>query len=116
MTIHIGKVCYQAMTEAPDEKRRVISPAQVRAARAWLSWSQQELAKRAGLSTGSISSFECGGSKAHDATATRLRETLEAAGVEFQFHQSQPIGIGGPTETVWKPRVKPRHRHLILGD
>jgi transcriptional regulator with XRE-family HTH domain len=70
-----------------------ITSAQLRAARAWLNWSQAELAKEAGVSKGAVNRFEQGASLPHPATSERLRKALEAAGIEFQFRKMIGIGI-----------------------
>jgi DNA-binding XRE family transcriptional regulator len=70
-----------------------ISPAQVRAARAWLSWNQDYLAKKAGVSKGTLNRFEQGLSVPFSETSDRLRTTLEAAGIRFQFRKMVAIGI-----------------------
>ncbi len=71
-----------------------ISSAQLRAARAWLNWSQEQLAKEAGVSKGAVNRFEQGTSLPHPATLERLRKALEAAGIEFQFRKMIGTGIG----------------------
>lgn len=79
------------MVKAPPP---TISSAQLRAARAWLNWSQEELAKKARVSKGSVNRFERGTSLPHPATLERLQEALEAAGIEFQFRKMIGSGIG----------------------
>lgn len=60
-----------------------IFPAQLRAARAWLGWSQDELAIKAGVSKHSIARYEQGRSIAWDGTLNKLKSALEAAGIRF---------------------------------
>ena len=62
-----------------------IASAQLRAARAWLGWSQDELARRSGVSKHSIARYEQGRTLAYDGTLAKLKSTLEAAGVCFHF-------------------------------
>ncbi|GKQ53563.1 helix-turn-helix transcriptional regulator [Bradyrhizobium sp. Ce-3] len=84
-----------------DKKSRVmvnarepdISPAQVRAARAWLGWNQDYLAKRAGVSKTTLNRFEQGKSVPYSETSEILRKTLEAAGIRFQFRKMVAVGI-----------------------
>lgn len=71
-----------------------ISPAQVRAARAWLQWSQDALAEKAGVSKDTLNRFERGKSVPYAETLAVIRSTLEAAGIRFQFNGSFPTGIG----------------------
>jgi len=49
-----------------------ISAPQVRAARAWLGWSQEFLAKQAGVSKRAVVRAESGSSQPHKETAARL--------------------------------------------
>lgn len=70
-----------------------ISPAQVRAARAWLNWNQDYLAKKAGMSKTTLNRFEQGFSVPYSETSDRLRKTLEEAGVRFLFLKTVAIGI-----------------------
>ena len=56
---------------------------QCRAARGLLRWTQGRLAKEAGLSGLTVRNFEAGLTAPNPATLTVLRQTLEAAGVEF---------------------------------
>jgi len=62
-----------------------ILPAQLRAARAWLGWSQEELAVKSGVSKHSIARYEQGRSLAYDGTLAKLKSVLEAAGIRFHF-------------------------------
>ncbi|WP_431860494.1 helix-turn-helix domain-containing protein [Azospirillum sp.] len=66
-------------------------PAQCRAARGLLNWTQKDLASRSGVSTVTIRNFENERSTPQPATLTVLRQTLEAAGIEFI-----PRNGGGP--------------------
>ncbi|MEH2480972.1 transcriptional regulator with XRE-family HTH domain [Nitrobacteraceae bacterium AZCC 2146] len=68
------------MVNSPD-----ISPPQLRAARAWLGWSQDKLALRSGVSKHSIARYEQGRSIAYDGTLAKLKSALEAAGIRFHF-------------------------------
>ena len=70
-----------------------ISPAQVRAARAWLRWNQDYLAKKAGVSKETLNRFEQGLSVPYAETTSRVRQTLEAAGIRFQFRKMVATGI-----------------------
>ncbi|MEH2530811.1 DNA-binding XRE family transcriptional regulator [Bradyrhizobium sp. AZCC 1588] len=70
-----------------------ISPAQVRAARAWLNWNQDYLAKKARVSKNTLNRFEQGLSVPYSETSDRLRKTLEAAGIRFMFLKTVAIGI-----------------------
>ena len=58
-------------------------PAQCRAARALLSWSQAELAEKASVSKQTLVDFERGARQPYPRTLADIRSALEAAGVEF---------------------------------
>lgn len=60
-----------------------ITPAQCRAARAMLEWSQQELANRAKVARKTLADFEGAKSVPYPRTLDDVREALESAGVEF---------------------------------
>jgi transcriptional regulator with XRE-family HTH domain len=62
---------------------RVITPAQTRAARALLGWTQTELAAAAGLGVVAVKSFERGRSDPRFSTLTKIQHALDAAGVIF---------------------------------
>jgi transcriptional regulator with XRE-family HTH domain len=61
----------------------MISPAQCRAARALLDWSQVELANRAGVGVVTIRQLEADLHAPRRATLGVVRRALEDAGVEF---------------------------------
>ena len=61
----------------------MMTPAQVRAARALIDWSQQRLADVSNIGVATICNFEGGKSAAQNATLDVLRLVLEAGGVEF---------------------------------
>jgi transcriptional regulator with XRE-family HTH domain len=61
----------------------VITPAQIRAARALLGWTQAELAAAAGLGVVAIKSFERGRSDPRSSTVAKMEHALDAAGVIF---------------------------------
>ena len=58
-----------------------LTPAQCRAARALLDWTQDELAGRAEVSRGTIRGFESGQHALQRSTAAAVRRALEAGGV-----------------------------------
>lgn len=71
----------------------IVSPGQVRAARAWLGWNQDELAKKAGLSKNALNRFEQGIGASLDETPQLLRKSLEEAGIRFHFKNNVGVGI-----------------------
>ena len=62
---------------------KVITPAQIRAARALLGWTQAELAAAAGLGVVAVKSFERGRSDPRSSTLAKIEQALNAAGVIF---------------------------------
>ncbi|MDH4990849.1 transcriptional regulator [Aquamicrobium lusatiense] len=61
----------------------MITPAQCRAARALLDWSQQRLAEQSKIGNATIRNFEGDKSTPQHATLDVLRRTFESAGIEF---------------------------------
>ena len=70
-----------------------VSPSQVRAARAWLCWSQNDLSMKAGVSQRSIARFELERSVPYAATLAHIRGAFETAGIGFQWDGLVPKGI-----------------------
>ena len=70
-----------------------ISAAQLRAARAWLEISQEELAVKAGVGRRAIADFERGARLPYDRTLEQLRVALEASGMQFMFEGMRGIGV-----------------------
>lgn len=64
---------------SPDE----LTPKHVRAARALLAWSQQQLAKAAGVATSTVADFERGQRTPVANNAQAIRGALESAGIRF---------------------------------
>jgi transcriptional regulator with XRE-family HTH domain len=60
-----------------------ITPAECKAARKLLGWSQMALALEASVDQSTVWKFETGKSQASGLSASTIKRTLEAAGVEF---------------------------------
>src|SRR3954465_15954178 len=60
-----------------------MSPEQSRAARAWLDWSQDELAAKASVSLSTVRDFEKGRRVPISNNLTAMRVALESAGTVF---------------------------------
>jgi ribosome-binding protein aMBF1 (putative translation factor) len=58
-------------------------PEQSRAARAWLDWSQEELAAKASVSLSTVRDFEKGRREPIPATLAAMKAALEGAGIAF---------------------------------
>jgi len=61
----------------------VLTPKHVRAARALLAWSQQDLAKKASVATSTVADFERGQRTPVANNAQAIRDALECAGIRF---------------------------------
>ena len=61
----------------------MITPAQIKGARAMLSLSQVGLARLAGISKTGLTNIESGASDPKASTLDKIHRALEAAGVEF---------------------------------
>jgi DNA-binding XRE family transcriptional regulator len=74
-----------------------MTPEQCRAARAWLSWSQDDLAKAAKVGLSTVKDFESGKRAPIEATRMAMRVVLEREGIGFSFANeggvSRPCGI-----------------------
>lgn len=77
-------------------------PEQLRAGRALIGWSQDQLAAKAKVAKATIANFEAGKRQPYDRTLDDLREALEAAGVEFIEQDG-----GGPGVRLRDP-IEPR--------
>lgn len=76
---------------APDP---TMTPEQSRAARAWLGWSQGELAKRANVSLSTVHDFERGHRIPTSNNLGAMRRAIEEAGVRLLFDDAgQGSGI-----------------------
>ncbi|MCK9917196.1 helix-turn-helix domain-containing protein [Microbacteriaceae bacterium K1510] len=71
----------------------MINKEQLRAARAWLDLSQQDLATAAKVGKRTIADFERGATIPHDRTLRDIEAALELLGIEFQFEGSKGVGI-----------------------
>jgi transcriptional regulator with XRE-family HTH domain len=61
----------------------MISPAQIRAARALIGWSQQDVAETVRMTSAALSRLESGQTKGRAKTLERLEDIFVQAGVEF---------------------------------
>jgi ribosome-binding protein aMBF1 (putative translation factor) len=72
----------------------MLAPEQSRAARGWLTWSQEDLAKRANVSLSTVRDFEAGRRMPIKNNMDAMRSSFEAAGIELLWADGQPFGIG----------------------
>ncbi|WWT34608.1 helix-turn-helix transcriptional regulator [Pelagibacterium nitratireducens] len=69
-----------------------ITAEQVRAARALVGWSQDELANRAGVTRRTIAAFESGEKVPHRSTMCRILSVFEDSRVSF-INSGEVIGV-----------------------
>ncbi|WP_461327973.1 helix-turn-helix domain-containing protein [Bradyrhizobium huanghuaihaiense] len=69
-----------------------MSPEQCRAARAWLNWPQDALAKAASVGVSTVRDFEAGRREPTRNNLTAMRIALEEGGVSF-FEDHNESGI-----------------------
>lgn len=75
----------------------MLTPEQSRAARGWLNWTQDDLAKRANVSLSTIRDFEKGRRIPIGNNLDAIRRALEAGGVVPVFQNGNtPVGIHHP--------------------
>nr|WP_284311050.1 helix-turn-helix transcriptional regulator [Labrys miyagiensis] len=70
-----------------------MTPAQCRAARALLDWSQQQLSEAANVGNATIRNFESGKSSPQNATLVVLMNAFENAGVIFVAENGEGPGV-----------------------
>ena len=73
----------------------MITPAQCRAARGLLSWTQEDLAKKSSVGLNTIRKFEGGKTSPHRTTLKVLKETFEKAGIEFIDNNGLGVKLKG---------------------
>ena len=71
----------------------MITAAQVRAARGWLHWTQDDLSRRSGVSQRSIARFELELTRPYNSTLEQLRKVFEVEGLRFEFDGITGTGI-----------------------
>jgi transcriptional regulator with XRE-family HTH domain len=74
----------------------MLTPDQLRAARALVKWSREDLSDNSGVAAVTIKGFELLGADSKISTLNKLRRALEVAGVEFidDGHKSDEGGPG----------------------
>ena len=65
----------------------------VRASRGLLGWSQEDLARRAGVNRRVVAAYESGERVPHQRNMESLRAAIENAGVELVSRQDGTIGV-----------------------
>jgi predicted transcriptional regulator len=80
-----------------------ISPAQLRAARALVNWSRDDLAAKSGTTARTIARIEDGEAAPRESTVAGIRAAFEKAGVKFIAENG-----GGAGVRLAKPKKKTR--------
>lgn len=87
-----------------------VSPSQIRAARALLTWNQQELANRAKVAASTVADFERGKRSPVANNLEAMRAALESGGITFL-----PGGaIAGPPPELQNPTLAPTGKPIRL--
>lgn len=73
----------------------MMTPAQARAARAFLNWSQHEVARRSGLGRNTVAQFENARHPTRPATIIALQKAFTDAGVRFDTDAEGRAWVGG---------------------
>ena len=88
------------MVAIPDGGKSDTLPSQVRAARALLGWSRQQLSDACGVPVRTLDRLEAGQGAPISRTVQAIRAALEAAGVIFVPENGEGPGVrlrkGGP--------------------
>ena len=71
----------------------MVTPAQIRAARGLLKWTQANLAHKAALSTVTLNMIENESVAPRTGTLDSIQRALEQGGVEFLDEQGQGVGV-----------------------
>ena len=91
----------------------MLTPSQIRMARAALGWGVRDLAKRAGVAANTVSRFENGSGAMVD-TLVRIQGALENAGVVF-IPANHTGGPGVRLREASATKAKRRRRVSLLG-
>ena len=73
--------------------RVMLTPEQIRGARAMLGLTQAELAERAGISKTGLNNIESGSSDPKSSTLTAIQRVLEEAGAQFISEDGGGAGV-----------------------
>lgn len=76
-----------------DGKETVLTPEMCRAARAYLDWTQADLAERAAVSRGTVRDYEANAHAVHRSTPALLRKALEAGGARLEAREHGGLAL-----------------------
>jgi transcriptional regulator with XRE-family HTH domain len=83
----------RAPSEIRQQKILIMSPAQCRAARALIDWTQPQLAAAAGLGLSTVVDFEKERRAVSSAAISSINRALEGAGVLFVPENGEGVGV-----------------------
>jgi transcriptional regulator with XRE-family HTH domain len=72
---------------------KMVNARQIRAARSWFGWSQDDLAALSGVGRATIARIELSEEIRSGRTLKDIQRVFEDAGVEFKFEDSDPVGF-----------------------
>jgi DNA-binding XRE family transcriptional regulator len=84
----------------------MLTPAQIRAARALLNWSQAQLAEASEVASQSIKNIERGVTDPRLSTAMAIKTSLEKAGVQFLEPSDSATGPGVALKTAGQTQCR----------
>ena len=73
--------------------QKLVNARQIRAARSWLGWSQDDLAAKSGVGRATIARLELSAEIRQGLPLAAIQRAFEDAGVEFEFEDSDPVGF-----------------------
>ncbi len=93
----------------------MITPRQIRAARALLDWSQQDLADKAIISLNALARLERGAVDPRASTLSAVEKALMRAGIEFipETDRGEGVRLAMP-EPARRPAAKPTSRKRAI--
>jgi transcriptional regulator with XRE-family HTH domain len=86
----------------------MLTPEQCRAARAWLTWSQEDLAQRAKVALSTVRDFEKERREPIANNIDAMQQALEQAGITFRSQALGPSGI------EYEGRIKERDTYFVV--
>jgi len=85
---------FEHPTEAMHVLHAMLTPLQVRAARALLGWSRTQLAKESGVPYGTLTDFEGRRTRMLSDSMAKLVRALDSAGLELLYDGQDGKGAG----------------------
>jgi len=90
----------------------MVTPREIRAARAFLGWTRQQLADRAIVALNTVIRLEQGVVDSRSSTLDAVRKAIEGAGIEFLSRRGDSEGI----RFGRRPRPPRGHTGEVSGD